>query len=144
MVYIFLLTIPVWSGPLRVQEVIKMNSILIPLLYPLQPGYKDADQWIDQLVNRPNTINWQYAFPHPIGSDRVGACIFNVDQNTGLKVHVKFFTLKVKSINKIVPGKPYVYEFKYDAAYEPEDVMVMDLINSDGSRPFFPMMTILK
>lgn len=121
-----------------------MNSNLMPLLYPLQPGYKDADMWIDQLLNRPDTINWQCAFTHPIGSDKVGACIFDLDQNTGLKVYEKFFTLKIKSINKIVPGKPYVYEFEYDATYEPEDVMLMDAINSDGSKPFFTQMVILK
>lgn len=119
-----------------------MNSNLIPLLYPLQPGYKDADQWIDQLLNSPNTINWQAAFTHPICSDKVGACIFDVDPNTGVKVYHKFFTLNVRSINKVVTGKPYVYVFDYDATYEPKDVMVVDIINSDGSKPIHPQMVI--
>ena len=60
-----------------------MNSNLIPLLYPLQPGFMDADQWIDQLLNSPATINWQAAFRHSLDTDTVGACIFDVDQNTG-------------------------------------------------------------
>lgn len=120
-----------------------MNSNLMPLLYPLQPGYKDADTWIDQLLNRPDTINWQCAFNHPIGSDKVGACIFDLDQNTGLKVYEKFFTLKVKSINKVVPGKPYVYEFEYDSTYEPEDVMVNAVYDSDGNAVGFSQMIIL-
>lgn len=120
-----------------------MNSLLIPLLYPLQPGYKDADQWIDQLLNRPDTINWLAAFRHSLDADKVGACIFDVDQNTGFKVYEKFFTLNVKSINKVVPGKPYVYEFEYDSAYVPVDVMLMDAINSDGSKPFFTQMVLL-
>ena len=62
-----------------------MNSNLIPLLYPLQPGFMDADQWIDQLLNNPATINWQAAFRHSLDTDTVGACIFDVDQNTGFK-----------------------------------------------------------
>ncbi len=120
-----------------------MNSNLIPLLYPLQPGFMDADQWIDQLLNSPATINWQAAFSHSLDTDKVGACIFVVDENTGLKVYVKFFTLKVDRIKKVVPGKPYAYQFEYDATVM-EDVIVMDVINSDGSRPFFPKMAILK
>jgi hypothetical protein len=43
----------------------------------------------------------------------------------------------------VVPGKTYVYQFEYDATVD-EDVIVMDVINSDGSRPFFPKMVILK
>ena len=120
-----------------------MNSNLIPLLYTLQPGYKDADKWIDQLLNLPDTINWQAAFRHSLDADKVGACIFDVDQNTGLMVYEKFFILKVDRIQKVVPGKPYVYQFEYDAAVE-EDVMVMDVMNSDGSSPFLPKMVILK
>lgn len=115
----------------------------MPMLYSLQPGYKDADKWIDQLLNRPATINWQYAFTHPLGSDKVGACIFDLDKNSGLKVYEKFFTLKVKSINKIVPGKPYVYEFEYDATYEPEDVIVGSLYDSNGNPVGYTQMTIL-
>lgn len=115
----------------------------MPLLYPLQPGYKNDDQWIDQLLNRPNTINWQSAFAYPIGFDKVGACIFNIDPMSGIKVYDKFFKFNVRSINKVVPGMPYVYEFEYDSIVV-EAVFVMDVINSDGSRPFFPMMTILK
>ncbi len=137
-------SIPVCSGPLRVQEVIKMNSPLVPLIYTLQPGYHDADQWIDQLLNKPETINWQAAFTDSIDSEMVGACIFDVDPNTGLKVYEKFFTLNVDKMKKVVPGMPYVYQFEYNSTYEPEDVMVMDVINSDGRRPFRPQMAILK
>jgi hypothetical protein len=121
-----------------------MNSNLMPLLYPLQPGYKDADQWIDQLLNRPDTINWQCAFTHPLGSDKVGACIFDVNPNIGLKVYEKFFTLNVKSLKKIVPGKPYVYEFEYDTTYEPEDVVVMEALNLEIADPLSLQMAILK
>lgn len=120
-----------------------MNSNLMPLLYTLQPGYKDADQWIDQLLNRPDTINWQYAFTDPLGPYKVGACIVDVDPNTGLKVHEKFFTLKVDRMNKVVPGKPYVYVFDYDATYEPEDVTVWYVSNSDGEKVGFVNMVIL-
>jgi len=120
-----------------------MNSNLMPLLYPLQPGYKDADQWIDQLLNRPDTINWQAAFANSLDAEKIGACIFDVDRNTGLKVYDKFFTLKVKSINKVVPGKPYVYEFEYDATYEPEDVIVSSLYDSNGNPVGYTQMTIL-
>jgi len=121
-----------------------MNSNLIPLLYPLQPGYKDADQWIDQLLNNPETINWQAAFTHSLDGKKIGACIFDVDRNTGIRVFEKFFTLKVDRMKKVVPGKPYLYQFEYDTTYEPEDVMVIDVINSDGSRLFDLMMVILK
>lgn len=120
-----------------------MNSNMIPLIYPLQPGYKDADQWIDQLLNKPDTINWQVAFTHPLSTDKVGACIFHVDPKIGLKVHEKFFTLNAKSVNKIVPGKPYVYEFEYDAAYEPEDVMVNSIYDSKGNPVGFSQMSII-
>ena len=120
-----------------------MNSNLIPLLYPLRPGYLDADQWIDQLLHRPDTVNWQCAFTDPLGSDKVGACIYDVDPITGMKEFLKFFTLNAISIKKTVPQMPYVYEFVYDTSYEPADVMVMDIINSDGSRPFRPQMVIL-
>jgi len=123
--------------------VIVLNSNLIPLLYTLQPGYKDADKWIDQLLNRPDTINWQAAFRYSLNTDKVGACVFDVDQNTGFKVYEKFFTFKVDRIKKVIPGKPYVYQFEYDATVE-EDVIVMDAINLDGSRPFFPKMVILE
>lgn len=120
-----------------------MNSNLIPLLCNLQPGYKDADQWIDQLLNRPDSINWQVAFRYSLDADKVGACIFDVDQNTGFKVYEKFFTLKVKSINKVVPGKPYVYEFECDSTYEPEDVMVNSVYDSDGNAVGYSQMIIL-
>jgi len=120
-----------------------MNSNLIPLLYHLQPGFMDADQWIDQLLNSPATINWQAAFRYSLDTDTVGACIFDVDQNTGFKVYEKFFILKVNRINKVIPGNPYVYQFEYDSTVE-EDVIVMDVTNSDGSSPFFPKMVILK
>lgn len=121
-----------------------MNSNLIPLLYTLQPGYKDADQWIDQLLNSPDTINWQAAFRYSLDTDKVGACIFDVDQNTGLKVYFKFFTLKVDRMKKVVPGKPYVYQFEYDAAYESEDIMVMEALNLDVTDPLWLLMMILK
>ena len=130
--------------PFEFKEVMKMNSLLIPLIYTLQPGYHDADKWINQLLNKPDTINWQAAFTYSFDTEMVGACIFDVDQKTGLMVYEKFFTLKMDRMKKVVPGKPYVYEFEYDATYEPEDVMVMDVINSDGSRPFDPQMVILK
>lgn len=120
-----------------------MNSQLLPLIYTLQPGYHDADMWIDQLLNDPDTINWQAAFSEQISSDRIGACIFDRDSVTGIKFYEKFFTLEVKRINKIVPGKPYVYQFEYEATYEPEDVMVMEVRNSDGSLPFRPQMAII-
>jgi len=120
-----------------------MNSIIIPLLYSLQRGCLDADQWIDQLLNRPYTIDWQGAFTHPLPSDRVGACIFDVDPNTGLKVYEEFFTLKVHRINKIVPRYPYVYRYEYDAIID-EDVMVVDTIDLKRNKPLFPLMLILK
>lgn len=121
-----------------------MNSLLMPLIYTLQPGYHDADKWIDQLLNKPDAINWQAAFTFSIDNEKVGACIFDVDQKTGVKVYERFFTLKVDRMKKVVPGMPYVYQFEYDATYEPEDVMVMDVINSDGTSPFFPRMAVLK
>ena len=120
-----------------------MNSQLISLIYTLQPGYHDADKWIDQLLNSPATINWQAAFTEQISSDRIGACIFDRDSVTGIKFYEKFFTLEVKRINKIVPGKPYVYQFEYEATYEPEDVMVKSVYDSDGNAVGFSQMTIL-
>ncbi len=121
-----------------------MKNQLIPLLYPLQPGYKDADQWIGQLLNSPDTINWQAAFTHSLDAEKIGACIFDVDENIGLKEYQKFFTLKVERMKKVVPGRPYVYQFEYEATYEPEDVMVMDVINSDGSQPFSTQISIIE
>jgi hypothetical protein len=121
-----------------------MNSNLLPLLYPLQPGYKDADHWIDQLLNRPDTINWQAAFTHSLNAEKIGACIFDVDQNTGLKVYEEFFTLKVHRIKKVIPGKPYVYQFEYDTTYESEDIMVMEALNLDITDPLWLLMVILK
>lgn len=121
-----------------------MNSNLIPLLYPLQPGFMDADQWIDQLINRPDTINWQAAFRHSLDADKVGACIFDVDQDIGFKVYEKFFTLKVDRIKKVVPGKPYVYQFEYKATYEPEEIMVMEAIELPITNPRWLQMVVLK
>ncbi len=120
-----------------------MNSNLIPLLYTLQPGFMDADQWIDQLLNSPATINWQAAFRHSLDTDTVGACIFDVDQNTGFKVYEKFFTLKVNRINKVIPGKPYVYQFEYDSTVE-EDVIVMEVKELPVTDPLGLQMVILK
>ena len=120
-----------------------MNSVFIPLLYPLQPGYKDADQWIDQLLNRPNTINWQYAFRQPLITDKISACIYDFDQNAGVKVYQKFFTLKVTRINRAVPGYPFVYLFEYYDAHDPEDIMVMEIMNSDGTIPLYPLIAII-
>ena len=116
----------------------------MPLIYTLQPGYHDADKWIDQLLNKSDTINWQAAFTYSIDTEKVGACIFDVDQKTGLMVYERFFTLNADRMKKVIRGMPFVYQFEYDTTYEPEDVMVMDVINSDGTSPFFPRMVVLK
>ena len=121
-----------------------MNSNLIPLLYTLQPGYKDADRWIDQLLNRPDTINWQAAFTHSLDAEKIGACIFDVDQNIGLRFYEKFFTLKVDRIKKVVPGKPYVYQFEYDTTYKPEEIIVMEVLELPITNPRWLQMVILK
>jgi hypothetical protein len=119
-----------------------MNSNLIPLLYPLQPGFMDADQWIDQLLNRPDTINWQAAYRYSLDTDEVGACIFDV--NTGFKVYEKFFTFKVDRMKKVVPGKPYVYQFEYKATYKPEEIMVLEALELPITNPHWFQMVVLK
>ncbi len=118
-----------------------MNSQPIPLLYPLQPGYMDADQFIDQLLTKPETIEWKVALQSKLQSELIGACIFDVN-SYGAKYFVKFFTLSCNLLKSALPGYPYVYEFRYKNSYGPDDVTVIEKRGFSSGMTTYPLMIV--
>ena len=121
-----------------------MDLELIPLLYSLKLGYEDNDIYIDELKKTPKNISWQYAFRHPLDTNIIGACIFDVDESTGIKIYKSFFILSVKELKKIVPNCPFVYRFEFIEEVK-EDVVVVETMDLDsGIHLNVPYMGIVK